>query len=93
LDLDENAQVLNFREKPQSDGWINAGFFVFEPEIFKYLSEDSVLEQTPLSRLAMENELMAYKHEGFWQPMDTYRESQELNNLWDGGTPPWKMWN
>jgi glucose-1-phosphate cytidylyltransferase len=92
LDLEENGKVLNFREKPQADGWINAGFFVFEPEIFDYLQENSVLEDKPLSDLVRENQLMAYRHDGFWQPLDTYREVLMLNELWDKNEAPWKIW-
>ncbi len=91
LDLDEAGEVEHFREKPQVDGWVNAGFFVFERDVFKYIGEDDVLEQKPLERLAADRELMAYRHEGFWQPMDTYRESKLLNDLWQQGAP-WKVW-
>ena len=72
---------------------MNAGFFVFEPEIFDYLNADCVLEQEPLARLAANGQLMSYRHDGWWQPMDTYREFQMLNELWDAGNPPWKMWS
>ena len=93
LDLDEGSKVLRFKEKPLVQSWINAGFFVFEPEIFGYLDSNSVLESGPLNKLAEEGELMAFKHEGFWQPMDTYRESQALNEMWQSEVIPWKMWN
>ena len=92
LDLSGDGTVQKFREKPESDGWINAGYFVFEPEIFNYLNEDSILEREPLARLAEESQLMAYRHNGFWQPMDTFRESVLLNELWDSGGAPWKVW-
>jgi glucose-1-phosphate cytidylyltransferase len=92
LDIDGEGQVTSFREKPQVDGWINVGYFVFEPEIFEYLEADSVLEQEPLVRLAADGQLMAYRHGGFWQPMDTYRESQILNQLWEEGRAPWRTW-
>jgi glucose-1-phosphate cytidylyltransferase len=92
LDLKEDGTVERFREKPQADGWINAGFFVFEPAIFNYLNQDSVLETEPLSTLAAEGELIAYKHEGFWQPMDTFRELTILNEMWDTNSAPWKAW-
>jgi glucose-1-phosphate cytidylyltransferase len=91
LELESGGTVANFREKPQVDGWINAGFFVFEPRVFEYLDDDSVLEQAPLKALAKDGELMAYRHDGFWQPMDTYRESALLNDLWAHGAP-WKAW-
>ena len=71
---------------------MNAGFFVFEPGIFAYLNQSSVLEQEPLASLAEDGQLMAYRHQGFWQPMDTYRESQLLNGLWERGEAPWRVW-
>ncbi len=92
VDVGEDGMVRQFREKPRSDDWINIGFFIFEPEVFRYLGDNSVLEQEPLHALATEGELGAFKHEGFWQPMDTYRESIILNELWAGGSPPWKIW-
>lgn len=94
LDLDDaSGMVDHFREKPTADGWINAGFFVFEPAIFDYLLADgSVLEEAPLQALAREGKLAAYRHEGFFQPMDTYREAKLLNDLWDEGAP-WKVWS
>lgn len=92
MDLDKTGQVQQFREKPQTDDYVNAGFFVFEPQVLDYLDEDCVLEQAPLERLAAEGQLMAYRHEGFWQPMDTYREFTMLNEMWDSGEAPWKVW-
>jgi glucose-1-phosphate cytidylyltransferase len=92
MDLDKTGQVQQFREKPQTDDYVNAGFFVFEPQVLDYLDEDCVLEQAPLERLAAEGQLMAYRHEGFWQPMDTYREFTMLNEMWDSGVAPWKVW-
>ena len=89
LDLDSSSAVNQFREKPQADGWINAGFFIFNKSIFNYLDENSILENEPLAALASENQLMAYRHEGFWQPMDTFRELTILNELWDSGKAPW----
>jgi glucose-1-phosphate cytidylyltransferase len=87
-------QVLDFKEKPQTqEGWINGGFFAFEPEIFDYLhGDDTVLEGDPLERLAAEGELMAYRHEGFWQCMDTLRDKTRLQELWESGDAPWKVW-
>ncbi len=85
-------KVSEFSEKPQ-EGWINGGFFVFEPSVFDLLTDDStVLETEPLETLATNNELMAYRHNGFWQPMDTLREKQILESLWADKTPPWKTW-
>lgn len=92
MDIQENGQVLRFREKPLTEDYINVGFFVFEPEVLEYLDNDCVLEQEPLERLANEKQLMAYRHEGFWQPMDTYREYTMLNDLWSSGEAPWKVW-
>jgi len=87
-------KVIKFIEKPQGDGgWINGGFFVLEPGIFKYLKNDeSVWEREPLERLAAEGELVAYKHTGFWKPMDTLRDRRELENLWGAKKAPWKVW-
>lgn len=87
----DGDRVATFKEKPQAaEGWINGGFFVFEPEVFDYLhGDDTVLEQDPLERLARDGQLMAYKHEGFWQPMDTVRDRDVLNELWRRGDAPW----
>ena len=93
MEVGEDLGVQRFREKPQVDGWVNAGFFVFEPGVFDYLGPDSVLEEEPLAELARDGQLMAFRHDGFWQPMDTYRESQLLNGLWDAGTAPWRVWS
>lgn len=86
--------VTNFREKQQTDeGWINGGFFIFEPKIFDYLDgDDNVLEGSPLERLAKDGQLAGYHHEGFWQCMDTLRDRQYLENLWDRKEAPWKTW-
>lgn len=86
--------VCEFSEKPQTgEGWINGGFFVFEPQVFDYLSGDqSILEREPLERLASDGQLVAFRHEGFWQPMDTLRDKQLLESLWAGGNAPWKIW-
>ena len=91
-DISISGLVEGFHEKPQTESWVNAGYFIFEPEIFNYLDPECILEQAPLNNLAKDGQLMAYKHEGFWQPMDTYRESQILNQLWDEGQAPWKKW-
>ena len=74
------------------DGHVNAGFFVFQPEALDYLDDDAVLEQRPLEQLSKDGELMAFHHDGFWQPMDTYREYRALNDLWEAGDAPWKTW-
>ena len=93
LKLDDNSGVLNFAEKPQMEEWISAGFFVFNQRVFDYLKgDDCVLEREPLERLAREGQLMAYKHNGFFYAMDTYRDYKFLNELWDSGQPPWRKW-
>ena len=92
VDLDESGNVDKFREKPKTDDWINIGYFIFNPPIFDYLDDNSVLEEEPLHTLADEQQISAFKHTGFWQPMDTQRESQMLNELWDSGQAPWKTW-
>jgi glucose-1-phosphate cytidylyltransferase len=86
--------VTEFTEKPQSgEGWINGGFFVFEPGVFDYISgDDTVLEREPLENLSKDGQLMAYKHDGFWQCMDTVRDRQLLERLWESGKAPWKEW-
>jgi glucose-1-phosphate cytidylyltransferase len=89
LDLSFNGQVDSFREKPQADGWINVGFFVFNRKIFEYLDDKSVLENEPLASLAKDNQLMGFRHKGFWQPMDTFREYTIFNDMWKSGHPPW----
>jgi glucose-1-phosphate cytidylyltransferase len=92
VDMDSTGSVLKFREKPKVNDWINIGYFIFQPEIFNYIDHDSVLEEEPLRALAGENQIGAYQHKGFWQPMDTYREYEILNKLWDSDTAPWKKW-
>jgi glucose-1-phosphate cytidylyltransferase len=92
MDLGGEDVVQRFREKPQTDGYVNAGFFVFEPRFLEYLTDESVLEAEPLEALANEGQLVAYRHDGFWQPMDTYREFTMLNDMWDSGKAPWKVW-
>ncbi len=87
LDVGPNGKVKNFREKPILKEWVNGGFFVFERAVFDYLDDDSVLEVEPLTRLAAEGELMAYRHDGFWKCMDTYKDSIEFNQLWADGAP------
>jgi glucose-1-phosphate cytidylyltransferase len=93
LDI-RQGQVLNFKEKPKGDGaMINGGFFVLKPEVLKYIVDDgSVWEQGPLTTLATEGQLMAYEHQGFWQPMDTLRDKHLLEELWISGKAPWKSW-
>ncbi len=94
LDLDGESEVKGFQEKPEGDGgWINGGFFILEPGVFSYLDGDeTVWEQTPLKQLACSGQLQAFKHHGFWQPMDTLRDRQLLEDLWRAGRAPWKVW-
>ncbi len=92
VDLDGNDHVVSFREKPQVDDWINVGFFVMSPKALGYIDPSKPLEQEPLSKLAKDKQLNAFRHSGFWQPMDTYREAQLLNELWDSGKAPWRTW-
>lgn len=94
LDINEEGLVNSFKEKPSESGtWINAGFFVCEPNIFKYLDGDhEMFEREPMQRIIAEKELNAYKHNGFWKPMDTLRDNRELNKLWDENKAPWKIW-
>ena len=89
----EQGHVVRFNEKSQAGaGWINGGFFVFEPGVMDYLDDDStILERKPLERLAADGQLMAYCHEGFWQPVDTLREKEFLEDLWSRGNAPWKI--
>jgi glucose-1-phosphate cytidylyltransferase len=93
LDIDGD-QVMNFSEKsPAQVGWINGGFFVFEPGVIDTISGDDIsLEAGPLSKLATDGQLMAFRHDGFWKPMDTLREKNELESLWQSGNAPWKIW-
>jgi glucose-1-phosphate cytidylyltransferase len=92
LEVAQDSMVTNFREKPQVQDWINIGYFVFNKSIFAELDSKTVLEHGPLRDLALSGELQAFKHGGFWEPMDTYREYQHLQNLWDSGKAPWKTW-
>lgn len=94
LEIDDNDSVLSFKEKPDQGGsWINAGFFVCEPQLFDYLGDDTeMFERQPLDRIMAAQQLHAFKHNGFWKAMDTLRDNQELNNLWNAGNAPWKIW-
>jgi glucose-1-phosphate cytidylyltransferase len=93
VDLDEESRVVRFREKPASESWISGGFFVFDRRVFDLLGGDNcVLEREPLERLAREGQLMAYRHDGFFFAMDTYREYRMLNDMWDSGNAPWRVW-
>ena len=95
VDISEDNTVRSFREKSDIDNsLINGGYMVFEPEIFNYIDGDkTMLENEPLERLAREGQLVAYKHDGFWKCMDTLRDKNQLEALWDNGHAPWKVWN
>ena len=90
----EQDTVTHFIEKPEGDGaWINGGFFVLEPEVLSYIEHDQIIwEREPLQQLAKEKQLNAYRHDGFWQPMDSLRDKQLLEDLWSKGNAPWKIW-
>jgi glucose-1-phosphate cytidylyltransferase len=88
-DVAADGRVRGFREKPRTEHWVNGGFFCFEPGVASYLGEDSVLEREPLERLAADGELRAFRHEGFWDCMDTYKDAVLLNDLWAAGDAPW----
>jgi glucose-1-phosphate cytidylyltransferase len=95
LDIAHNGQVRSFREKPVGDdAWINAGYFVCESEVFDYIrnGDATIFERDPLESLAREGKMHSYKHRGFWKPMDTLRDCSELNEMWDSGKAPWKVW-
>jgi glucose-1-phosphate cytidylyltransferase len=94
LDIHQR-QVMTFREKPKGDGgMVNGGFFVLSPKVLSYLKDDTtVWEQEPLMRLADEGQLMAFEHDGFWQPMDTLRDRHLLEELWASDKAPWKKWD
>lgn len=95
LNIDNNNQVNEFKEKPKGDGnWINAGFFVCQPEVFDYISDDdgTIFEQDPLMNLAKDGQIFTYKHSGFWKPMDSLKDKNDLNELWEKNKAPWKIW-
>jgi glucose-1-phosphate cytidylyltransferase len=94
MDVDDNGKVVKFQEKPtNSDAWINSGFFVMNPGVFNYIHDDyTVLERKPMEKLAADKELMAYRHTGFWQCMDTTRDRGLLEHYWKEGSAPWKVW-
>ncbi|HWD86274.1 MAG TPA: sugar phosphate nucleotidyltransferase [Solirubrobacteraceae bacterium] len=90
--LNGNGLVEGFAEKPRSEHWINGGFLCLEPEVFESLREDSVLEREPLTELAAQEELGAFRHEGFWECVDTYKDAVALNDLWRANRAPWRVW-
>jgi glucose-1-phosphate cytidylyltransferase len=88
------TKIQSFHEKPEGDGaWINGGYFVLEPEVIDYIADDATIwEQEPMQKLAHSEQLSAYRHAGFWQPMDTLRDKNYLEGLWKNGKAPWKVW-
>lgn len=94
MEFEDGSLVKEFREKRQEDsGWVNGGFLVCSPKVLDYIKDDNtMLEKEPMEQLAMERQLMCYKHHGFWQCMDTMRDKQKLETLWDNGNAPWKIW-
>jgi glucose-1-phosphate cytidylyltransferase len=95
LDITDQNEVRGFQEKPKGDNtWINGGFFVLQPEVFDYLDGDhTIFEKEPLEKIAKDGELLAYKHNSFWQPMDTLRDKNYLEDLWGRNKAPWKVWD
>jgi glucose-1-phosphate cytidylyltransferase len=95
LDLSESDKVNSFLEKPKGDGsWINGGYMVCEPGIFDYIKQgdSTIWEQEPIQNIALDGEMHAFKHHGFWRPMDTLKDKHDLNEMWDSGNTPWKIW-
>ena len=94
IDIADDNQVRNFAEKPKAEGWASAGYFVFDRRVVDYVGGDEcILERDPLEQLAREGQLVVYQHDGFFFAMDTFREFQILNEMWDSGKAPWKVWS
>ena len=96
LDISKDDLITSFQEKPQGDSsWINGGFFILEPQVFEFIKDGdaTIWERSPLENLAKINQLQSFKHHGFWKPMDTLREKFELEQMWNTGKAPWKVWN
>jgi glucose-1-phosphate cytidylyltransferase len=93
LNIADEGKVESFAEKPQADGWVSAGYFIFNRRVIDYIGgPDCIMEREPMERLARDGELMTYRHTGFFYAMDTYREYEALNQMWAGGKAPWKVW-
>ncbi len=92
-ELGGDGRISGFHEKPRSEHWVNGGFFCFEHGALGFIEEDSILEREPLERLATAGQLHAYRHEGFWECMDTYKDAVQLNDVWAAGGAPWKVWD
>jgi glucose-1-phosphate cytidylyltransferase len=90
--IDDGERVSGFQEKPRLEYWINGGFFCLEPEFLDYVDDTSVLERDPLERVAADGRLAAFRHHGFWDCMDTYKDAVTLNDLWSSGSAPWRVW-
>jgi len=91
LEIDDECNIINFKEKPLLNQWINGGFFVFNRQIFDYIGDNDILEKMPFERLAQERKISSYKFNGFWMCMDTYKDTQILNEMWDMGNAPWRV--
>jgi glucose-1-phosphate cytidylyltransferase len=95
LNIADNDEVHSFTEKPKGDGaWINGGYFVCEPNIFDYITEGdaTIWEKGPMDKIAADGKMMSFKHNGFWRPMDTLKDKQDLNEMWSSNEAPWKCW-
>jgi glucose-1-phosphate cytidylyltransferase len=92
VEADGSGTVLEFKEKPVLDNWVNGGFFVFNRSVFRFLDDASVLEKEPLTRLAKQGELSLYRHRGFWKCLDTFKDLEYLNQMWSNGKAPWRVW-
>ncbi|MDD0852535.1 glucose-1-phosphate cytidylyltransferase [Halobacteriovorax sp. GB3] len=94
IEMNDEGSVSKFLEKPKGDGgWINGGFFVCQPEVIDYIENDStIFEKDPMENLAKDSQIMAYKHDGFWKPMDTLRDKNQLSGMWENDKAPWKIW-
>lgn len=93
VQIDPHGGIQSFEEKPRMSQWVNGGFFVFDRRVFSYIGPDDVLEREPFERLAGERQIMAYQHTAFWQCMDTYKDTLNLNALWQSRQAPWRVWN
>ncbi len=91
-EMDADGLVVGFQEKPRAEQWINGGFFCFQAKALSYIEPQEALERAPLERLAAAGELHAYRHGGFWECMDTYKDAVAMNDLWAAGSPPWRLW-
>ena len=93
LDIDDDDLVRDFQEKPRLSQWVNGGFFVFNKGIFRYLQDDDVLERDTFPRLVQDREIAAYRFNGFWKCMDTFKDTEQLKGMWNQNSAPWRLWN